>query len=319
MKGEDLLQKMELADPAFVMEADEKPKKKVISIAKWTAVACLCLVLGLLLHSGLKRATNADTTPMDSTAEVYGFCINDDETKMYFPLSYEERRLYGLLPGENAVGGIRRAYESDLGEFMGRVTDCPNENLLDCKVYHYNKFPELESICILETPSGYSFYCCSYLWVEVEEGEGAQVLLQAYGLPESMAKMEVCAPDGTYLYDIEDEQDIALVWEVLSGSVNMGQENSERSFARAWLEAYGTDEVCYDEEQGHCVFRGGSELYEKAYGLWNEGEYIIRVSTAQGFSLSFDYFPAVGLYVAGDGYYGLSAEQIEVLSGILER
>lgn len=319
MKGEDLLQKMELVDPAFVMEADEKPKRKVISIAKWAAVACLCIVLGLALHSGLRQTPDVSTTPPDSTAEVYGFCINDDETKMYFPLSYEERRLYGLLPGENAVGGIRRAYESDLGELMGRVTDCPNENLLGCKVYHYNKFPELESICILETSSGYSFYRCSFLWVEVEEGESAEDLLQVYGLPESTVKMEVCAPDGRHLYDIEDEQDIASVWQVLSNSVNMGHQNSERSFARAWFEAYGTDEVCYDEEQGHCVFRGGSELYEKAHGLWNEGEYIIRVTTAKGFSLSFDYFPVVGLYVAGNGYYGLSTEQIELLSGILER
>ena len=316
MKGEDLLQKMELADPAFVMEADEKPKKKVISIAAWAAVACLCLVLGLALHSGLRQTPDVSTAPPDSTAEEYGFCINDDGTKIYFPLSYEERRIYGLLDAE---GQMLRAYESDLGELMGRVSDCHNENLLGCKVYHYNKFPELESICVLESGSGYSFYCCSYLWVEVEEGQSAEEFLQAYGLPESMVKMEVCAPDGTYLYAIEDERDIAAVWEVLSGSVNMGHENSERSFARAWFEAYGTDEVSYDEEQGHCVFRGGSELSEKAHGLWTEGEYIIRVSTAQGFSQSFDFFPAVGLYVAGNGYYGLSGEDIEALNEILAR
>lgn len=47
MRGNELLDKMELIDPAFVEEADRQPVKKKVIWVRWTAMAaCFCLIAG---------------------------------------------------------------------------------------------------------------------------------------------------------------------------------------------------------------------------------------------------------------------------------
>lgn len=49
MKGNELLDKMELIDPAYVEAADARPEKKKKVWLKWGAVAaCLCIIAGLI-------------------------------------------------------------------------------------------------------------------------------------------------------------------------------------------------------------------------------------------------------------------------------
>ena len=46
MRGNDLLEKIELIDPAFVEEADRQPVKKKVIWIRWTAMAaCFCLIV----------------------------------------------------------------------------------------------------------------------------------------------------------------------------------------------------------------------------------------------------------------------------------
>ena len=50
MRGNELLDKMELIDPAYIEAADTAPNKRKRVWAKWgTAAACLCLICGLAI------------------------------------------------------------------------------------------------------------------------------------------------------------------------------------------------------------------------------------------------------------------------------
>ena len=50
MRGNELLDKMELIDPAFVEEADRQPVKNKFIWVRWTAMAaCICLIVGAVL------------------------------------------------------------------------------------------------------------------------------------------------------------------------------------------------------------------------------------------------------------------------------
>ena len=45
MRGNELLDKMELIDPAYIEAADAAPNKRKSAWAKWgVAAACLCLI-----------------------------------------------------------------------------------------------------------------------------------------------------------------------------------------------------------------------------------------------------------------------------------
>ena len=50
MRGNELLDKMELIDPAYIEAADAAPNKRKSAWAKWgAAAACLCLICGLAI------------------------------------------------------------------------------------------------------------------------------------------------------------------------------------------------------------------------------------------------------------------------------
>ena len=50
MRGNELLDKLERIDPAYIEAADTAPNKRKRVWAKWgTAVACLCLICGLAI------------------------------------------------------------------------------------------------------------------------------------------------------------------------------------------------------------------------------------------------------------------------------
>lgn len=153
--------------------------------------------------------------------------------------------------------------------------------------------------------------------------------------------MEILTSDFQYLFEIDNEDTIKAILRILSGKINHGLEANERLFAQAWYDAYGNDDVYYSEEDGHCVYRvisyeelitytddkGNTVVQEnskdttisdKAHELWNERERIIQITTNRWFSLTIDYFPAVHVFVCGDGYYELSSDEVELLNSLLQ-
>lgn len=323
MRGTEFLDKMELIDPAYIEAADVKPKKKKSVWVKWGAMAaCLCLVIGGIAayQTGVfdDPTGSIGTGEDDSIAAACGFYLGDNKAAVYYPISFDEAKDYGLVPeGASGVKDIFSITEDDIGELMGIVMGCGDEALNGCNVYHFSKYPEKDSICIVDTPNGYKFFVCSWLNIESEIGTNSDVFLSAYDLPESLETMELLASDWQHIANVTDPATVMAVLEILAGKTNIGLEASERRFAQAWYDAYGNDDVHYSEEVGHCVYRG-MDLSDKAHALWSNGERIIRITTENGYRLDIDYFPSVRMFQCTDGYYELSPNEAEALNSLLQ-
>ena len=344
MRGREMLDTIENLNPAYIEAAAEKPKTKRTGWRKWGAMAaCLCLVIaGIAVHqAGLFRE------PQDTTInqEAYGFCLEGNQNAVYFPISFEERREYGLVP-EDAVGlskeNTYQITEGDLGETMGIVASCGDESMIGREVYHFAQYPDKDSICIVDTPAGYKFYVCTWLNVQDEDIDNSDNVLATYGLPESFEKMEVLSKDFTHLFTVEDASVTERIFEILSGKSNIGLEANEQRFAQAWYDAYGNDDVYYSEEAGHCVYRStpsdeepttytddegntvvqnstqDTSLYDKAHELWTVGERVIEITTTKGYQLTIDYFPSIRVFICANGYYELSDTDVEALNQLLQ-
>lgn len=326
MKKEDFCDVIGEIRADFILEAREKVK--VRHWRRWGVLAaCLCLVAVLASVRWQPSTTNTE-------AVAYGFAMDAVPGATYFPLTWEEKQKYNLPEAPT---------EADLGAIMGAVTSCEDETLIGSSVYHAAAYPTLDSLCIVASPRGYAYYLCEALSVSAMEGESMNVLLEVYDLPDTLAAAEVLEKDFTPLHTLEDPQKIDTMFAILSTVVNQGKEAGERRFADAWYAAYGNDDVRYSEAEGHCVFaaseapsepvtemdgegnivvsnsRQPSEsVYDKAQALWTAGERILRLTTAQGFSLELDFFPSIQAIFCCDGCFMLTDTQSETLAAILE-
>ena len=350
MRGREMLEAIENLNPAYIEAAAEKPKVKKAGLLKWGAMAaCLCLVVAgvFAYQSGLFKLTQNTDNPIDATIEeeAYGFSLCGNESVVYFPISFEERREYGLVP-EDAVGlnkeNTYQITENDLGELMGTVASCGDESMIGREVYHFAQYPDKDSICIADTPTGYQFYVCTWLNVQDEEIDNSDNVLTTYGLPETVEKVDILSKDFTYLFTVEYASVTERIFEILSDKSNIGSEAKERRFAQAWYDTYGNDDVYYSEKDGHCVYRNTSSneepttytddegntvvqnftqdtsLYDKAHDLWTIGERVIEITTTKGYQLTIDYFPSIRVFTCANGYYNLSASDVEILNQLLQ-
>lgn len=317
MTGNELLDKLSLIDPAYVEEADREPKKKNYSWLKFGALAaCLCLIIiGVVLQ---REPTDGIQDSVSNHLLAFPISLDSAPAALYHPISFEDRQQYGLVPAD-AIGldesNTYHITESDLGEWMGAVSSCGDESLIGCDVYHFAKYPDKDSICIVDTPTGYAFYVCHWLYTEPAIGDTADVLLAVYDLPQSLETMELLTPSLQPIKEITDAAAIDAVFALISGKTNMGLAESNRRFAQAWYEAYGNDDVFFSEEAGYCKYRNVDSI-EKAQALWTEGEQVILITTERGYQLMIDFFPAVGVAAIGGGYYELTAAEMELLRSL---
>ncbi len=130
---------------------------------KWGVLAaCLCLsVTGALTFSRL-LATNHPAVSQNAGAleTAYSFTLKGKGT-VYAPISFEERKMFGLVD-PYATGltdeNTDRITIDDLGKIMGVVGSCENEKLVGASVYYFAKYPENDSICIVDSNGTYHFY-----------------------------------------------------------------------------------------------------------------------------------------------------------------
>ena len=326
MKKEDFCDVMGEIQEDFILEAREKVQKR--HWGRWVVLAaCLCLAVVLASTRWQPSTTNTE-------AVACGFTMEAVPDAIYFPVTREEREQYNLAEAPD---------EDDLGTIMGTVTSCVDASLIGSSVYHVAAYPALDSLCIVASPDGYTYYLCEALYASAAEGETLSVLLEVYGLPDSLTSVEVLEKDFTPLYTLENSETIDTMFDILSTTVNQGREAGERRFADVWYAAYGNDDVRYSEAEGHCVFaadetpsepvaetddegnivvsnsRPPSEsVYDKAQALWTAGERILRLTTAQGFSLELDFFPSIQAIFCNDGCFILTDSQSETLAELLE-
>ncbi len=346
MNGNEFLEKLELINPEFIEAADIKPKRKKYTKIKWTVIAaslCLIIMAGVLATDYFNlfnpKANKHKVTVQHATADVFNLNGNDDI--VYFPISFDGRVRYGLVP-EDAKGLTEenkyKITEADLGELMGTVTSCGDKTLVGRNVYHYSKFPNYDSICIVDTNNGYEFYTGNYF--SDIDGLNSDYHTSRFNLPETLEKMEVFSDDSELLFSIEDKDTITAIFNLISGKEDIGAAAKSRRYAEAWYNEYGNDDVYYSEEEGDIVYRykiikdgytstleDGTEITfepqfedasDEAHELWNRNRREIVLTTNKGFSLSISYSPIINTFSLANNDYSLTEAEVQELNLLLQ-
>lgn len=330
MKKEDLFEAMGQIDEKHTEEAREAVPASS-AWRKWAAAAaCFAFVFaGAAAYRTWTVPTAENNTNTTATTEetvstensiAYGMKL-EGENIIYFPISFEERIRYGLVPPD-AVGLTKendyQITEADLGEVMGEIDTCGDEELIGCTVYHFAKFPELDSICIVDLGERYAFYTADGIDLGLKEGHSADAVLAGYDLPDSVTKMELQNGSWETLRIIEDREVIEAFCAVLVGKTDMGLQAHNQRLADVWKETYGNEDVYCDGETMHY----GSDpaeydrLSDQAHALWGEGEMVVWLETECGFRFYFLFVPSTNA-ISGFGYYPLSPEETDGLVRLL--
>ncbi|MBE6949450.1 MAG: hypothetical protein E7456_06345 [Ruminococcaceae bacterium] len=344
MKEQKKVNIMEKVSEKYIKEAAPGKKKKELKPwVKWlAAVACVAAMVGgsYLLQSSDEPAPADEETVVADVA--YGFTMNDCT---YFPISFDERIRYGLVP-EDAVGlteeNTYKITEADLGELMGSVEACGDESLVGASVYRFAKYPEYDSVCIVEAEGKYSFYTASGMVLENEIGKSSDFVLEAYNMPQSVTRVTVQTGDWKQVMEITDRDTINAICSIMAGKENIGLKEHEKLFAQLWYDTYGNDDVYYDEASGSMIYReaqenppkavtytdtDGNEVtyyesdtedYDKAHALWGEGERVVTITTDRGFEFYMNFRPSVCTISFYDGYYILTENEAEDMNSFLD-
>lgn len=352
MKKGKVFCSMEHIDSDLIDEAETyKGAKKKHTWIKWGAVAaCLCLMVAAsvtVLPRLTKTVPSEDTTDSIVAVEevAVGFTLSGKSSLVYFPISFDERVRFQLVP-EGSIGltpeNTYQITEADLGEAMGTVENCGNSLLIGKTVYHFSAYPESNAICILDNDGKYDFYCADSYAISMAKENSSDALMALFDFPENCCKIEVQSADLNTLFSITDEEKINNLCTLLSGCENIGHEAAEKRFAQLWQDTYGNDNVYYSEADGCCLYRGYVEPEEKTYTdangtsyteyiypegyvdpsdaaheLWNVGERCLILETKDGLQLFIDYYPSIGVFFSQDGQFTVTTEKAESLNSLL--
>lgn len=322
--------------------------------------ACLCLVAAsasaALFRQGgpaKKTADAAEDTasavlPADVQKEevAYGFSLEGEPGLTYYPISFAERVRFGLVPEESEGLTPENVYsitEEDLGEVMGKVAQGTDASLAGKTVYRYAEYPDSRAICILDMDGCYAFYCASWINIDMTGEKDAAKLMQDYSLPEHGKLVEVQDAEEITIFTVTDGETIGQLCALLSECENIGQEEAERRFAKAWRDAYGNDDVYYSDTDGCCRYRtvgepeertytaedgtvitelvypdGYYDPYDTAHELWSRGERCLKIETDDGLCLFIDYYPSIGVYFSSNGQFAVPEGAGARLAALLE-
>ena len=298
---------------------------KKLRIAGIAGIAAVCCILAVLLIPNLKSPEPVlKTSELAEPMSAYLIYINGDDTIEYSVISFNDRKTYGLIDPEAEGLTQENTYvirDSDIGGLMGTVTRCGDEKMVGCKVYHYSAYPDSRTICILDSPTGYKFYCASYIIVDMQEGDGIDKLFAAYGFPEDCVSVEVCTENtepGSYLYSIDDTDSIGRICALLSGTTAIDSRTAEQEMAAAWYDAYQNDSVYYDEASGLLKWSNNNEDYDRSYALWTQGERVLILKNSEGFGLMVDFWPKLSRCYSQNGIFRLSEDACAELCGLVK-
>ena len=331
MKQEDIFRAIgEAAEEHIEDTAKAITKKRRGRMAYWAAAAaCVCLIaIGALTLGG------QDTTAIDNgEVEILGggtFMTGDvqqstahgmslsSSSATYFPISFEDRKAYGLV-GEDDMGltaeNTYRITEADLGEPMGAVAVCGDESLVGCPVYHFAAYPDLDSICIVETKDGYEFYTSSGpVLIFITEGK-SEAMLQAFLLPQQAEKVTVQDANWEELLTITDADTIYRLCDILTEKEDMGLAAHEQRFADLWKETMGNEDIFYSE--GYGMVYTNDLTPDDTSPIWHKDQRVVTIYADNGFSLQFTYNPSIATFTWGDEYFPLTEEEAAALNEIL--
>lgn len=350
MNGNEFLEKLELINPEFIEAADIKPKVKNSRLVKWIALAaslCLVLTAGIFAakHFNLFQDNSDTEHKVVVKNSAAGFYMNENKKVLYFPISFDGRVRYGLVP-EDAVGLTKentyKITEADIGEFMGTVTSCGDKKLIDCKVYHFAKYPQYDSICIVDTNNGYKFYTGNYIVTE-RSNVRSDICLAEFDLPNSLEKIEIINEDHKVLFEIKDGNDISALFNIILNKDDIGSNETNRRLVDAWYKKYGNDDVYYDEATGAIKYKYENEIikegytsivdgveivYEPQFGdtatrdkaieLWTKDNINISIISNNGFGVTVQYSPITSTFGISGNNYSLTETEVQELNALLQ-
>ncbi len=349
MNGNEFLEKLELINPEFVEAADIKPKRKKYTKIKWTAIAaslCLIILAGVWATDYFNlfdtKANNHKVTVQHAAA---GFNLNGNDDIVYFPIPFDDCKRYGIIP-QDAIGLSRDdAYEitsDDIGEHMGTVTSCGDKTLVGRNVYHYSKFSNYDSICIVDTNEGYEFYTGT-IFIGKYSNLSSNECLAMFRLPDSLEKIEIIDDKFNVLYEIKDEKNISSFFNIILNKYDIGSNEMNRRRADAWYKEYGNDDLYYDETTGKIVYKYENEIIkegytsiidgveivfepqfgdtvtrDKAIELWNRNCVNISLTSNNGFGITIEYSPITSTFSISGNDYSLTEAEIQELNALLQ-
>lgn len=222
MRGEELLDKLELVDPAYVEAADEKPVRKKLSWVKWGAAAA-CLGAVLLAGAFLLREKGPAKTVTVNIGGVTREYKNNNvgHTLESIEWRWEEMadvERYTSLEWNGKTFATRRSAVSRslLGDELGTVevtgSDAYSDEVhtLACKVYEIaGVSPELYVAVGLE--GGF------YVFHQDEYDPPATLgeLLDSCSLPQTLTLVQFTRCDGPEESGRYRQDDDAYLWSVL--------------------------------------------------------------------------------------------------------
>lgn len=349
MNGNEFLEKLEFVNPQFIEEADIKPNVKKHFLVKLIVVAasiCLVLTAGVFAADYFNLFNGEEGKKIIvEHASAAGFSIDGNNDIIYFPISFDDCKRYGIIR-QDAIGLSREdAYEitsADIGELMGTVTNCDDQTLAGRNVYHYLKFPDYDSICIVDTGSGYQFYTGSYFlgkWFNLSSNQ----CLDKYDLPNSLKKIEIINSNSQVLFEIKDKDDISLLFDIISNKEDIGDNEQRRRMADAWYKEYQNDDLYYDQATGQIVYKNANEIIkegytsvvdgveitfepqfgntatqDKAIELWNRNSCNILITSNNGFSITVNYSPITSTFSISNNNYSLTEDEVKELNSLLK-
>lgn len=226
MRGNELLDKMALIDPAYVEAADVTPKKEKTAWMKWgTAAACLVLAVfagSMLFHPNPSARTIPDpgnVLPGGIVREYRDVTITKGEINIVWPWEYQtisEQYTTLILNGEEFLSG-RPVDASYIGGVLGRYdvtgfdpyTD--KEHKMAAEVYEIAGVSRDRLVAVKLDEAYYVFGRSAYAPPK-DLGE----LLDDYSLEQTLSLGQYTECDGYEERGYFKLNDDAFIWEMLN-------------------------------------------------------------------------------------------------------
>lgn len=313
--------------------------KKKYTWLRWAVLAaCVCLLAVVWMT---RKPPVPDVPAQDATGANCYFYINGDTQTHYEEATAMELVRYSLMP-KGGLGKVSRyeVQEADIGEPMGIVTshtrifyEQEEMDLKECPVYHFAKYPQENSICIIQTPWGYRLFTSEWKTASASFRGNSSLMIRAGRFPRSVEEMELWSFDAEITAPLKTSVAKKL-FAILEDKPNIGREAFEKRFVQLWKDTYGTDEVYYDEYNRCYMVKeldepvpdpyGGEPDYtnyavvEKSYKLFREDSCLIWITTDTEYTCSLEYVPSIGGVSWWDEYYVLTASEVAQINELLQ-
>lgn len=219
MRGNELLDKMELIDAAYVEAADAEPKRKRAVWLRWAAAAACALLLAIAGTRGRQTDSSSRILPGGIVREYKNADVTANELAIEWPWEYKTiSEQYGTLVLNGEEFSVRRAVDASctgdaLGAYdvAGYDAYTGQEHHMTAEVYRIRGVSE-DRIVAVELDGGFYTFGRSRYAPPADLGE----VLDNYTLEQTLSLEQFTEYDGYEEKGHFRIKDDAFIWEVLN-------------------------------------------------------------------------------------------------------